>query len=81
MLIYPVDFNKKHEKKIKEYKLGDIFHKWKMPDMSMVDQNGVIIDLAVNEIEKYLRGLLWMDKLLSDNALLEHLKSRCNDMK
>jgi hypothetical protein len=52
VLIYPVDFNKKHEKKIKEYKLGDIFHKWKMPDMSMVDQNGVIIDLAVNEIEK-----------------------------
>ena len=52
MLIYPVDFNKKHEKKIKEYKLGGIFHKWKMPDMSMVDQNGVIIDLAVNEIEK-----------------------------
>jgi len=36
MLVYPVEFRKKHEKKVKKYKLGGKFHNWKMPDMSMV---------------------------------------------
>jgi hypothetical protein len=37
VLIKNVDFKKKHNKKIKDYKLGDKLHNWKIPDMNMVD--------------------------------------------